>query len=1179
MRVTIDLMKKSTQIVDLSNVINPRVGDDDLQLPLHIGYGDNLFDMRGKDVEFLSNDPNKKNIYIAGTCNTNTPGDNLYMGDLTFRFPAGTFQADGTYDPDKTMFRIVDKETQKAISSVNVKIIVMKNAIEFNFDPDKTSYDSRLENMLHDFHDKGQAMLDEIKDLNNQAKSNVSGDTAATAKGAKKQADQNAGDISDLKEEVAGARGRFANMADREDAQDAAINQKENIANANANYAALKQKDAQQDVQLAQKAGRYELEDKLAQMDLQPELFADLNAVKAKYPNGATQLIVTDDGHRAVYRNGQWIDGGIYQAAGIKASDVYNSMLTNQNYLTDPTFAVNKPFIDDQTSLSVKHINDTNWLSVVSSTGGGIGLETKNVNDGLFQVWAKRLQFDLSNHANTWQTFNVEVHVYNIDDNSIVEKTGIGSFTVKPLTAYHINLKFNLPTPKFTNRYYRIFIFSDTASVDYDIANPALKNEYKELPHDNNLLDVTNPLSPIGNVQITTYYDAGRRYGNAATIDKNAENKGLQQIFELKPYGSGYGDKFRIKTEIRNEGTPGTVIVELRYLNADGSIGSSQLINRSILGTSQSIEINRVIKLSTSEYAKNYQEASLAIYEENSADTHLLVSLDKTSVNYEANVTETSQNLFGNWKINHVISDGSTATDYYNDAETLNIYLAGAADYSMLTLPMSYNSKGMIDIDVKLVSAVKTKLKFELNEYNADGSLKHVNELRPETLLPNSARTVHITYNVTETDGDYYALVIYSQKEQLSFSILSATAQIYDSSRPLGDSSLPQVNLLANLDEGGATAKGKVELIRGGTSHLYFATFKIQGQSTKTFPKKAWRITFYTDDTYTTKLPVRVFPDYPDVDSLNMKSNYIDWTQANNVLVSRCIADLTKLSDNLEPQHMAAPNQCEITGEPCLGFNNGQKLGLFTLSPKKSTTMFNMAKGNAKMAVFEGNNVTEENCFKADSTTFGDDAPFTIEAPDDDVDQSLKDSFNALLKLVNSSSDNDFKAQIGSKLNLQSAANWIVSVIAFGLYDDTAKNICWATWDGIKWSAVQYDHDMAFGLWWDGSKLNHEESDIDLPYLIKFSRLFERLIKLHLIDDQLVSAWNNLKTAHPMIELQKEFRDWYYRIGDVNYEEDQRLWSDMPGQHYFNGEHVLNYIAKRYKHCDQWFTKDYLATL
>ena len=318
MRVTIDLMKKSTQIIDLSNVINPRVGDDDLQLPLHIGYGDNLFDMRGKDVEFLSNDPNKKNIYIAGTCNTNTPGDNLYMGDLTFRFPAGTFKADGTYDPDKTMFRIVDKDTQKVISSVNVKITVMKNAIEFNFDPDKTSYDSRLENMLHDFHDKGQSMLDEIKDLNNQANSNVSGDTATTANAAKKQADQNAGDISDLKGEVASARGRFANMAGREDAQDEAINQKESIVNANANYTELKRKDAQQDKEIASKAGKFELEEKLSQMHVEPEGFENEAALKAEYPNGKAGIMVTvDTGHKWLWINDAWKDCGIYQTAGM----------------------------------------------------------------------------------------------------------------------------------------------------------------------------------------------------------------------------------------------------------------------------------------------------------------------------------------------------------------------------------------------------------------------------------------------------------------------------------------------------------------------------------------------------------------------------------------------------------------------------------------------------------------------------------------------------------------------------------------------------------------------------------------------------------------------------------------------------------------------------------------------
>jgi hypothetical protein len=62
-------------------------------------------------------------------------------------------------------------------------------------------------------------------------------------------------------------------------------------------------------------AGR--IDNRLATMDLKPESFVNLDAVKAAYPDGSPNLIVTDDGHRAVFRDGQWIDGGIFQTAGL----------------------------------------------------------------------------------------------------------------------------------------------------------------------------------------------------------------------------------------------------------------------------------------------------------------------------------------------------------------------------------------------------------------------------------------------------------------------------------------------------------------------------------------------------------------------------------------------------------------------------------------------------------------------------------------------------------------------------------------------------------------------------------------------------------------------------------------------------------------------------------------------
>lgn len=451
MRVTIDLMKKSTQIIDLSNVINPRVGDDDLLLPLHIVYDDNQTDMRGKDVEFLSNDTNKKRIYIAGTCNTNTPGDNLLMGNLTFRFPAGTFKADGTYDPDKTMFRIVDKETQKVISSVNVKITVMKNNIEFDFDPDKSSYDSRAEAMLNDFKDKGQAMLDEIKDLKNQANSNVSGDTATTAKEAKQQANTNASNISDMQNEIAGARGRFTDMAGRENAQDDAINTKESIVNANANYANLRQKDQQQDTMLAQKAGKFELEQKLAQMNLQPEMYADLDAVRAAYPNGATKLIATDDGYLALYRNGQWIKGPIFLAAGIADGSITDSKLKTINakrlYNNDIDFTALFPFNN------TKYDVEDDQISLTIDGDGGVFFPTKSVagsemflNYELTEVsgsFSGHPQFYLSNEKHALgklvetiqykDGYKGTLYLNNIDDNQVIVFSihGTGTVSIK----------------------------------------------------------------------------------------------------------------------------------------------------------------------------------------------------------------------------------------------------------------------------------------------------------------------------------------------------------------------------------------------------------------------------------------------------------------------------------------------------------------------------------------------------------------------------------------------------------------------------------------------------------------------------------------------------------------------------------------------------------------------------
>lgn len=75
---------------------------------------------------------------------------------------------------------------------------------------------------------------------------------------------------------------------------------------------------------------RQQIDRGISEISPYPETYADLNAVQQQYPTGTNKLIVTDDGHRAVFRNGVWKDGGPYQVAGIADNSITSNKLTNR---------------------------------------------------------------------------------------------------------------------------------------------------------------------------------------------------------------------------------------------------------------------------------------------------------------------------------------------------------------------------------------------------------------------------------------------------------------------------------------------------------------------------------------------------------------------------------------------------------------------------------------------------------------------------------------------------------------------------------------------------------------------------------------------------------------------------------------------------------------------------------
>lgn len=70
------------------------------------------------------------------------------------------------------------------------------------------------------------------------------------------------------------------------------------------------------------------IEQKLAQMNLKPEAFKDEAALKAKYPDGETGLMVTvNTGHKWIWADNRWNDCGPYQTAEFPRADVPVSII------------------------------------------------------------------------------------------------------------------------------------------------------------------------------------------------------------------------------------------------------------------------------------------------------------------------------------------------------------------------------------------------------------------------------------------------------------------------------------------------------------------------------------------------------------------------------------------------------------------------------------------------------------------------------------------------------------------------------------------------------------------------------------------------------------------------------------------------------------------------------------
>lgn len=1163
-RIAIDIAKEGAEVWDLTPYFKGRVGDDNFGLQIVWYYQGRLLDVTGKtpyikgNVGHYSFD-DQKNLQLAPDADVvvshGDPNDCQANGQATYYFPQQMFMTDGVF---KGFIGLQDDNQNLTGVDIWFRVLPgvanMGKACDFYVDIlDKTiaDFNEKIRQQSIDFNTALQQELQEEQNLIQQkldaAGNAMDEDTAALGKLAASvgaiQAQIDAGNVI--------TRAEFL------------------------------------DVQNAIKT-------ELSNISTTPETFGSVDALTAKYPNGETRLaiVANNDGANFYYYDlnaKAWTKGSSFlNTDGIQISEAIES---HENYIPNSSFttselpettqeAVNSPFAVVKSVGTLFPGRKCIHLEVSGSGGIVYTFDPANQNYEDFENHDKRFGCLLKNDSGEVRPFSVQLIVMNGDNLNESRTYTIDSRNVEPAKLYQILFDFSLPLPKFyVHTVYQLrIVHDDTKTGAFDVAMPCLQDIYAKLNHDDNTLiangdDVENWHSS----QILSearpngcwYHVLQKDYNNASDV-------GIAWHKAIETNTFQTNTKLKLSTTLVND-TDFVKAINFQLWETD------QTLNPLYQNNIKTVVMLPHTEMSVDEVFEIIPNASatkviLMAMEQNAKNTDFYISR-KTRVDFVSNSQTVNDNLLSDYRRNTYVNGGTEILDSYNGVSAVHINFSNTGSWPQCVLPFTNIQVGIYEAHLKLVSQSSQILFLQLKRFYRDGSSQVVTNYRPISLQANTPKTFNFDAQITDATGLYQGLLIYMEQGPADFQIIEATLKPKTIAIDNGTNNLPTFNLIAPLDETGTLTKGFVEIGRGNVINRYPATFKTQGNSTKLFPKKSWRITFYTADDYQTKQQVNIFPDYPAVDSLNMKANYIDWTQANNILVSQYIADLTQLTHEVDVNQRHANGQCQITGEPVLGFNNGQKLGLFTISPKKSNDMFNMTKGNQNQAVFEGNLGDGAICFKADSAVFDQAKDFSIEAPDDNVSQAIKDSFNSLLKLTNSGTDDEFKAQIGDKLNLRSVANWIVMITVFGLEDDIAKNICWATWDGVKWNAVMYDHDLAWGMAWDGSGLTGAARDDVLQDYMNRNKLVSRLIHLHIIDDMLIDSFTKFSQIHNWPSIQQRFRQYYYWIGESNYLKDKALWPKMPGQDWMRCSYVLDYIRVRMELCAKWFTTDYLAKL
>lgn len=1136
--VTLDVLKPIGTTVDLSDSFNARVGDKMTPFQLFITEGGVAKDLKGMHPELEAEVGNgalrngvavmaagAKGVHWVGSTN-NVTGYN----QLTLAFPAEVFPQSGFCYGHLILANDADvRET-----SVDIWFQVLDGTPLMGLVADH--YDSELQLELAKAKNANDQFSQEMRDTYNQQ-------------------------VADAQNALTRATANLSSLAGT-------------AGNINAQIAAQDIITRPEYNQLANK-----IDDTLSKMNLKPEYYADLNAVQAKYPNGSDGFIVTSDGYLALYQNGQWTKGPLFQAAGIEQSllDKINYGAVDGNLLGDGKLTNAQrsawPFTSDTVLSVVPHL-DQKWLQISSAGNSpyrGAGWTIAKFDDDMFDYQAK-VKFKIRSTITQNLALNIQ---YLTADNKQLATQSIDSLLLVGTNIYD---------------YEQIFDFDHSLASQTDHVNLSLvTNEtgdilltdiyfglcFNQAKSDNSLIE-GGPLNAQRftsdtNLNIVRYLN---RNWLQITSTGNSPYRGARWIINNNSNNDLFNYLLHIKMTIYSSLTQ-SMSLNITYDDSQGNILQTDSISGIDLAAGSLTEYDHYYRLSYSDPSKI---ASIGIaLVTNGTDDLGEIRVSGIDVDFDHPTMDTSlleKNTNGTTPAWKFTSDTQLGMAYYMNDYWLKITSIGNSPYRGAGWTILKSSNELFDhpleLTLRLRSSIDQSLDLNIQYAAADGSL--LDTLSVAGINLKADRIVEKSYNVQLNYADpdkvkqiNIALVTNGTDDigEIWVSHLSAkpifTDTVDDDNKKKINSisKLPIMNLTGSLNgiSGDKYVTLQFDYQDGSRTVKGYASTKWQGNSSVGMPKKAYRIKTFSDDKMSKKLKFKPCAEWEADSKWNLKAYYTDPLIGRDATNAKIGGAIWATERSLPQQLVETNNFGFVDGFPILLYINGGFAGVYS---------FNIAKGDygEDATVISGTAYSDTTQYKsvpADGVKL-DGSDFEMISPDTATDD-IKKSVNDLLTFIATSSDTDFKAHFDEHLDKTSVIDYLIFSNLIDNSDAWGKNQTLITFDNQKWFFHPYDLDVSFGGEWNGSIRK-------LPTAVTTggNRLFDRVSSLFLND--IKSRYTSLRSWLTPAYVINQYHNLVSSVGEDNYEQEYALWNN-PNFEQNDFNFVKSRIMTQFKLCDK----------